>query len=152
METGRFSKPDSLDRPKVGPTSKLVSEVVSRNVVRLEPGATVYAARAIMQSRGVGHALVVSVTGEVLGIVSRRNLRSPSAHEDVGWFEEVCLCDVMSYPVIGVTADVAVELALSVMRTNALGCLVVYEGARLLGLVTEQELERQLEDAPSVWN
>jgi CBS domain-containing protein len=112
----------------------------------------VYAARAAMKSQGVGHALVVSVTGEVLGIVSRRNLRFPSTHEDVGWFEEVCLSDVMSYPVIGVTADVAVELALSVMRTNALGCLVVYEGARLLGLVTEQELERQLEDAPGVWN
>src|SRR4051812_6949276 len=98
MEARRFSKPDSLDRPKVGSTSKLVSEVVSRNVVRLEPGATVYAARAAMKSQGVGHALVVSVTGEVLGIVSRRNLRFPSAHEDVGWFEEVCLSDVMSYP------------------------------------------------------
>jgi CBS domain-containing protein len=104
-----------------------LQEIMSTDVVTTAPGRTVAEAREEMRRRDVHHLVVVE-DGRVVGIVSSR---------DTG---EGTVRDVMQGRIISATTDTTVREAANLLRGRSIGCLPVYDGDQLAGIVTTTDL------------
>ncbi len=138
---------------------KSVSDVMTRDVVTVAPGATLSEVAHLMVSRHLKRLPVVDPTRVLLGMISRLDLlrtRSganpqlapeapPRAGRTIG---EVMRTDV---PTVGRAASLA-EVVDAVTSTRLNRALVLDEERRILGVVTDAELVRRLSprDHPSL--
>jgi CBS domain-containing protein len=131
-----------------------VTELMSREVVTLEDTETCYEAIDRMCRRKVRHLPVLDRNGALVGIVTDRDARhrlfAPDTYRQIGkiavsvLLRQAPVRAVMSAPVrcIGVAADVAE--AAERMRRNKVGCLPVVDGSRLVGMLTEIDVLRNI--------
>ena len=136
-----------------------VREVMTPGVVTLEETATCHDAVARMVRHRVRHLPVVGQDGAPRGIVTDRDLRhqlfAPDTFRQIGTvsverlMSEVPVSRVMSSPVVSVDAEAELGEAARIMEEEKLGSLPVVEQGRLVGIVTETDLLRQIvgEDA-----
>jgi CBS domain-containing protein len=85
----------------------------------------------LMSRKGFRHLVVGQASGEVLGVISDRDLRSRSG-STAG--------EIMSSPVRSVTPDTPAKTAISYLLQHHISCLPVVEGSRLCGMVTTTDL------------
>jgi len=121
-----------------------VSELMSRNVVTIGASDSCLEAVSRMHGARVRHLPVVSAEGGLIGIVTDRDLRhhlfAPRVLKDVGTIavdiilKAVPVKDVMSSPVMSVPAKADVVEAARIML----------EGGRVVGIVTETDVLRQI--------
>ena len=92
----------------------------------------------IMVKQNVG-AVVVTRDYEPLGIITERDIieRVVLANKDL---HEVVAQEIMTAPLLTIDSNRTIEKALEIMRKNHLRRLVVVEGEKLVGLVTERRL------------
>lgn len=120
-----------------------VAELMTRNPVTIDVGATLDAALDLMDEKGVRH-LPVLEGDQLAGVVSDRDLLAAT-----GWVRELHqdssstkrrVRDVMRRPPItALPEESAVTAALDLML-NGIGCLPVVKDAVLYGIVTEFDL------------
>ncbi len=132
----------------------LVREAMSGNVTTIDPTVTAHAAVGRMIARRVRHLPVVDAQGALLGIVTDRDLRhylfSPGVFERIGQvtadelLKAVTVKQVMSSPAVSVHADEHLETAARVMARRRIGSLPVVEKGRVIGIITETDLLRQI--------
>ena len=131
-----------------------VSEVMTHQVVTVEPGTTVRSAAEVMAERGFA-ALPVVDGGRLVGIVAEADLlrdrlsddprlhlrrdRDPGAGLPPTLVGDVMTREVRAVDVTGDTADVARVLVGSRLRS-----LPVTDGGRLVGIVSRRDLLRLL--------
>lgn len=117
----------------------LVKEVMNRNVKTVRPEDTVKDAAKIMNEHHIGSLVVVSGTGEVVGILTERDILADVVATGKS-ADEVKVSDVMTPNIITITPDKTLEEAADVMTENKIKKLpVVYEG-RLIGIITATDL------------
>jgi len=131
-----------------------VRELMSRNVMTVGPADSCLEAVARMHQSGVRHLPVVDPTGELIGIVTDRDLRhhlfARHVLEEVGTIavdallKAVPVSEVMSSPVLSAEADDDVSEAAHVMREDKVGSLPVIDAGRVIGIVTELDVLRQI--------
>ena len=131
-----------------------VSELMSRNVVTVGPSDSCLEAVGRMHRARVRHLPVVSADGGLIGIVTDRDLRhhlfAARVLKDVGTvavniiLKAVPVSDVMSSPVMSVPAKGDVVEAARIMLEDKVGSLPVVEGGKLVGIVTETDVLRQI--------
>ena len=131
-----------------------VSELMSRNVVTIRADDSCLEAVARMHGARVRHLPVVSATGGLIGVVTDRDLRhhlfAPRVLKDVGTIavdiilKAVPVRDVMSSPVMSVSAKADVVEAARIMLEDKVGSLPVVEGGKVVGIVTETDVLRQI--------
>jgi acetoin utilization protein AcuB len=131
-----------------------VSELMSRNVVTVGTSDSCLEAVARMHKGGVRHLPVVDKQGALLGIVTDRDLRhhlfAPRVFNQVGTMavdvllKTVPVTAVMSSPVLSVESDDEVVDAARVMLEDKVGSLPVVENGRVVGIVTETDVLRQI--------
>lgn len=109
----------------------LVSEVMNRFPLAVEPESTLAEARARARASGASHVLVVEEEN-LVGILCACDLCAGEAGERV--------CDRMSVPVLTVRPDATLEEAAEIMTECAVHCLPVALGGLLLGTVGEDAL------------
>ena len=131
-----------------------VSELMSREVVTLGDTETCHEAIDRMCRRKVRHLPVLDRDGALVGIVTDRDVRhrlfAPDTYRQIGkiavsvLLRQAPVRAVMSAPVrcIGVAADVAE--AAERMRRDKVGCLLVVDGSRLVGMLTEIDVLRSI--------
>ena len=136
-----------------------VSELMSRDVVTIGDTATCHDAIELMCRRKVRHLPVLDGTGALVGIVTDRDLRhwlfASDMYRQIGAVPVSTLLraapvrGIMSASVrcIGATADVAE--AAERMRRDKVGCLPVVEGRRVVGMLTEIDILRNIAGAES---
>jgi len=117
----------------------LVKEVMNRNVKTVRPEDTVKDSAKIMNEHHIGSLVVVSGTGEVVGILTERDiLRDVVATGKSA--DEVKVSEIMTPNILTITPDKTLEEAADMMTENKIKKLpVVYEG-RLVGIVTATDL------------
>lgn len=130
-----------------------VSELMSRNVVTIRAEDSCLEAVSRMHGGRVRHLPVVSAGG-LIGIVTDRDLRhhlfAPRVLKDVGTIavdiilKAVPVKDVMSSPVMSVPAKADVVEAARIMLDDKVGSLPVVEGGKVVGIVTETDVLRQI--------
>jgi acetoin utilization protein AcuB len=131
-----------------------VNEVMSRDVVMIGPAESCLDAVVRMQRARVRHLAVVNRDGLLVGIVTDRDLRhhlfSPRVFEALGstrvdvLLDGVRVAEIMSTDVMTVEAGASVGDAAGTMRKHRVGSLPVMEHGRMVGIVTEVDMLRQI--------
>ena len=124
-----------------------LSELSTRRVVCVAPDDSVGQAIAIMEEHGIHH-LPVQAAGEVVGMVSDRDLLMVDTGKDAGSkkksgkksAEESRVGDVMSQPVLTLSPDDALRSATWMMVTNRIHAIPLIRGDKLAGLITESDV------------
>ena len=120
----------------------MVRDIMSRDLVTVEPSATVAEAATLMGGRGVGSALVLE-GGSPAGIFTERDvLRAlasdfDAAHHPVG--------DWMTHDPVTVEADVDVATARDLMLGRGFRHLPVIQDGKLVGIVSLRDLSSRVD-------
>jgi CBS domain-containing protein len=131
-----------------------VSELMSRNVVTIRAEDSCLEAVSRMHGARVRHLPVVSAGGALIGIVTDRDLRhhlfAPRVLKDVGTIavdiilKAVPVKDVMSSPVMSVPAKADFVEAARIMLEDKIGALPVVAAGKVVGIITETDVLRQI--------
>jgi len=131
-----------------------VSDLMSRSVVTIGPGQSCHEAAARMHGARLRHLPVVDEAGGVVGVVTDRDLRhalfAPVVLREVGTVPvgtllgRVPVKEVMSAPAVTVAPGEHLEVALARMMRERVGSLPVTEGDRVVGILTETDVLRQV--------
>jgi CBS domain-containing protein len=134
-----------------------VSDLMSRDVVTIRETATCHEAIEQMCRRKVRHLPVLDGAGVLVGIVTDRDLRhwlfAPDTYRQLGaipvgiLLREAPVRDVMSAPVRCISAAADVAQAAERMRQDKVGCLPVVEERRVVGMLTEIDILRNIAGA-----
>lgn len=123
-----------------------VAEFMSRDPITIGPDDNLANARKIMFERGIRHIPVVGIEGELVGLVSQRDvlsaedssvLNEESSRADQDQY--VAISSIMTAPVktVGETADLRATAIR--MQKNKLGCLPVVNNNVLVGIITDSD-------------
>ncbi len=127
-----------------------VRDLMTLDVIAVSPGDSLARLRDLMYDRDVRHMPVVEANGDLVGLVSQRDLLRSSLIEqaDVPDFIEDALLaklrvrELMTTGVLSVEPGVDIREAAQIMYENKYGCLPVVEGPRLVGILTESDFVR----------
>jgi acetoin utilization protein AcuB len=127
-----------------------VRDLMSRMPITASPESSVLEVRALMAKDRIRHLLVTDSNGELLGIVTDRDIRlalpSPattlSIWEMNGLLAKLSVGDVMTKTLITVGPDRDAREAAWLMVEHKIGALPVLKDGRLVGIVTETDFLR----------
>ena len=129
---------------------RLVRDLMTEKVFTLKPKDALAALYDLMDSRHVRHVPIVDSDGELVGLVTDRDL-SKSA---LGAVEELPLSverdilrrrrirDIMATEPDSIEPDATLREAAEILLENKVGCLPVVEGLHLVGIITEADFVR----------
>jgi len=110
---------------------------MSRDLVTVEPSATVAEAATLMGGRGVGSALVLD-GGTPTGIFTERDvLRALASDFDAAHHP---VADWMTHDPVSIEADADVSVARDLMLARGFRHLPVTDGGTLVGIVSLRDL------------
>jgi acetoin utilization protein AcuB len=126
----------------------LVKERMSRQPILAPPNLPISEALNLMKKERVRRLPVVDKHGQLVGIVSDKDLlhASPSPATSLSVWEityllsQIRVEDVMTKQVITVTEDTPLEDAARIMADNKIGGLPVVKDGAVVGIITETDL------------
>jgi CBS domain-containing protein len=135
-----------------------VRDLMSWDVVTVLPDTDAQTASDLMAEGELRHLVVVDSDGDLLGVVSHRDLlrRSLVEQADVPRYVErellarTSVRDVMVGPVLTADPDQEVDEAARALFENKIGCLPVVEGSRVVGILTESDFVRWFGYGPTL--
>jgi CBS domain-containing membrane protein len=130
---------------------------MTADVLVVRPDDPITRVHDLMGDKHIRHVPVVDEGGDVVGLVSERDLLRRSLGEEsdlplsvrLDVLTEVKVSDVMTWQVDTVEADQDVAAAASIMLENKYGCLPVVEEGTLIGILTESDFVRFVADQAS---
>ena len=131
-----------------------VRELMSHRLVTIGPADTCRDAVGRMHAARVRHLPVVGARGDLVGVVTDRDLRHYLFDSRVlkeigtiavdGLLEAIRVGEVMSSPAVSVQAGDELVEAARLMLEDKVGSLPVVEGGRVVGIITETDLLREI--------
>ena len=115
-------------------------DIMSVGVITVGPDEPIKAALSTLRRHGIRH-LVVLERGHVAGIVSERDL---GGRRSAGLHGSRTVREVMTPDPVSATPSTTLRQAANLMRGRTIGCLLVVDGDKLVGLVTTTDLLDQL--------
>jgi acetoin utilization protein AcuB len=137
-----------------------VRDLMSWDVVTVLPDVDTETAWDLMSERQLRHLVVVDPEGDLLGIVSHRDLLRHALIEqaDVPRYVERELLagtrvqEVMVEPVETVDPEQDIAEAARILFEGKIGCLPVVEGSSVVGILTESDFVRWFAYGPRAEN
>jgi len=131
-----------------------VKDLMSQPVVTIEPSDSCQEAVARMHRARVRHLPVVNREEDLVGVVTDRDLRhhlfSPHVFKQLGatsvdvLLRAVPVSAIMSTDVVSVAADDDLAEAARTMLEDKVGSLPVVDRGRVVGILTETDMLRQI--------
>lgn len=131
-----------------------VSDVMSPNVMTIGASESCHDAVERMHRARLRHLPVVDSAGHLIGIVTDRDLRHRLFRPDVlregntlpvaTLLKGLAVKDLMVSPVVTTRAGDELAAAADLMREHKVGSLPVVEDGRVIGIITETDLLRQI--------
>ena len=116
-----------------------VRNAMTRDIVSVESTATVKEAMDLMVEKDIGSA-VVTRAGEMVGLLTERDILKkccPNTQCAVMKAQ-----DIMSSPLVTIEADAAIGEAADLMAEKRIRRLMVTEGGKIQGIITERDVMR----------
>jgi CBS domain-containing protein len=135
---GRITGKESLQEIAAQMRCK-VSELMSSQVLCCGPDTSIQDAAQRMAARRVGSILVCNGDGESVGMVTDTDLRSRALAQGMDYSAPIS--GVMSSPVIGIPPSAFVFEAVLEMALQGVHHLVVREGGRTQGLISDHDIK-----------
>jgi len=129
---------------------KLVRDFMTRDVATLGQNETLQTADDLMRLGRIRHLPVVDDDGLLAGIVTQRDLFHSGLLRALGYgshakqkaLEGLVIKDAMRNEVVTTTPDSPLSDAAKTMFERKIGCLVVLEGQKIAGILTESDFVR----------
>ena len=120
---------------------------MTKDVVTLDRNEKLTVADDIMKLGRIRHLPVVDEDGALTGIVSQRDLFHSGLLRALGYGSHardqalglLVLKEAMKTEVLTVTPDAPLAEAAQIMLKQKIGCLVVVEGKKIVGILTESD-------------
>jgi len=127
-----------------------VRDLMTPNVVIVRPEDTIAAAYELMLDHRFRHLIVVDGDGDLVGLLTHRDLLRSSLIERAGLplsfqndvMERIRVEEVMTSEVETAEPGQTLQEAALLMFENKYGCLPVVEGTRVVGILTESDFVR----------
>ena len=117
---------------------KTVEQFMSRDLFTVRPEDVIDLAANLMNWRHIRHVPVEDGDGNLVGIVSHRDLVKLFA-ENFNKEFEITVKDVMKTGLITISPETRTLDALYLMREKKIGCLPIVKGKKLVGLITDYD-------------
>lgn len=125
----------------------LVRDLMTKDVATLGRNEKLAVADDVMRLGRIRHLPIVDDDGSLAGIVSQRDLFHSGLLRALGYgthakeraMELLVLKEAMKTEVATVTPDAPLTEAARLMLERKVGCLVVVEGKKIVGIVTESD-------------
>ena len=115
-----------------------LQDIMSRDIKTIAANAGAGAARDAMRTNRIRHLVVVDGR-TIAGIISDRDLGGRAAA--VGKASEgMTVADLMTTSVVTAKPDAPVRQAANLLRGHLIGCLIIEEGGKPIGIVTTTDL------------
>lgn len=126
----------------------LVREVMTPNPLTVRPESDYLAAIALMRARKARRLPVIDEDGQLVGLVSLNELLAirvgePGPQAIMGSGTLVRVHEVMKREVITIPPDYPLEEAAGLMVQHKIGCLLVVEDGRVIGILTDTDIFMQ---------
>jgi CBS domain-containing protein len=115
-----------------------LQDIMSREIKTITSGASAIDARSAMRTSGVRHLVVIDGR-DVVGIVSERDLGGRLGASGVK-VEGLSVADLMTGKVVTARPETTIRQAANLLRGHIIGCLVVMDETKPLGIVTTTDL------------
>ena len=127
-----------------------VRDLMTDQVLSVHPGDTVDKIYDAMSERSIRHIAVIDDEGDLVGVVTHRDLLRHALIErsDLPLFVQRALLkrtkveEIMTSEVETAEPDLPLAEAAHIMFENKFGCLPVVEGWRVVGILTESDFVR----------
>jgi CBS domain-containing protein len=116
-----------------------VEQFMSRDLFTVRPEDIVDLAANLMEWRHIRHVPVEDAEGNLVGIVSHRDLLKLFAEQRTRTGEGIIVKDVMQTDLVTVAPETRTLDALYLMREKNIGCLPVVKHEKLVGLITAHD-------------
>ena len=133
-----------------------VKDAMSKDPFTIDPEAPLGTAMDVMRTRHLRHLPVVDDAGQLVGIITDRDLRqacfAPAVAEYLSaraqrgvrqvarTLEDLRVRDFMTWVVVSVHPDASLAHAALIMSERRVGSLPVVENGRLVGMLTERDV------------
>ncbi|MFN8392215.1 MAG: CBS domain-containing protein [Bdellovibrionota bacterium] len=145
-------------QPPVAPPAKrkpafLASQIMTRPVATLTPESSFAEARDVFRNRRYRHIPIVSASGELVGIISDRDVLREAAQQKAmpqGWLNELVaeqktVGEFMTRRVLAATPQSEIRNIARAMFEERIGSMpVVDEHGKVLGIITRSDILRTL--------
>ena len=118
------------------------------DIFMIAPDATVFEALKLMAQHNTGALLVMS-NETVDGIISERDCVRKVELDEKN-VRETSISDVMTSKVISINADEPLEECMALMLEKSIRHLPVYDGTKLLGLVSVRDVLKEVVDVQQI--
>lgn len=118
---------------------RTVEQFMSRDLFTVRPEDVIDLAANLMEWRHVRHVPVEDAEGNLVGVVSHRDLLKLFAEQRENFCEEIIVSNVMQTNLITVAPETNTLEALYLMREKNIGCLPVVKNQKLVGLITAHD-------------
>jgi len=127
-----------------------VRDVMSKDVATIERNEKLMVADDVMRLGRIRHLPVVDSDGALAGIVSQRDLFHSGLIKALGYgthaqrqaLDMLVIKEAMKSEVVTTTPETKLGEAARLMLEKKIGCLVVVEGAKIVGILTESDFVR----------
>jgi CBS domain-containing protein len=134
------------------PADLTVRDLMCRDVKTLNQNDRLTIADELMRMDRIRHLPVINDEEELVGIVSQRDLFRSALSRALGYgeraqqklMEQLMLKEVMTKPVQTIGPDAPITEAARLMADQKIGCLVVTQSERIVGILTEGDFVRHL--------
>jgi acetoin utilization protein AcuB len=127
-----------------------VKSKMERNPITINPEASFYEARKLIQEEGIRHLPVVDEKGKLVGIVTDRDIREagPSdatllSVQEINYLLGKLKVGGIMTPaekLVIVEPDTLIEKAVQLLHDHKIGSLPVVDGDKLVGIITETDI------------
>jgi CBS domain-containing protein len=150
-QSAEFQRPQPIGKNTINlnlfMTGKRVTHMMSKNVLSCAPDVSVRTAARMMAQRRVS-SIVITGNGlsPPLGILTDNDLRTKVLAADIS--PEVAVAEIMSQPVHTVAPDAYAFDVLLSMSQHGVRLLVVIEDNRMIGIISEHDLQMETGSSP----
>ena len=129
------------------PKTLLVRDVMTKDVATLGRNEKLAVADDVMRLGRIRHLPIIDEDGALAGIVTQRDLFHSGLLRALGFgshakeraMELLVLKEAMKTEVVTITPAAPLAEAAKVMLERKIGCVVVVEGKKIVGIITESD-------------
>ena len=119
----------------------LVKDIMTKALISVEPGTTVFQVAKMMEQGGIG-AILVKKDGTTSGIITDRDFAIKIATQKLPL--ETPVDKVTSYPLQTINSSETILTAADQMSSKKIRKLAVVEDGKIVGIITSTDLVNQL--------
>ena len=127
---------EDIDLEKISRKPRLVKELMTTHLIKLNTNDYVSVAKAIMEWNSIHHIPVENDNGEIAGLLTWSYLESL---EDKCNFESTIVSEVMITDVRTISPESELSSALEIMTHHNIGCLPVVRENTLVGILSKTD-------------